>query len=179
MNKPTANSLKKRGLIFIENFISEEDGLKLISDIENFKINHTKRITNHGPTNFTSIYFGKRYLKTDKSNNDDIPDFLQLVCKKIIHEKLLSSMPLGIAINEYQKGQKISAHIDRPESGDTVTILSLCSEATMVLSNTKKSEKFELNLTQNSLIQMKNEIRYDWTHEILPVKNKRYSIMFR
>jgi hypothetical protein len=34
-------------------------------------------------------------------------------------------------------------------------------------------------LNPRSLVQMKDEIRNEWTHEILPVQDTRYSIVFR
>jgi len=168
--------LTNSGLVFIENFITDEEALSLIDNINQYKKDNSKRITNHGPTNFISIYFGKRYLKKEST---EIPEFLSEISNRLVQKDILDTIPLGIAINEYKKGQKISAHIDRIESGEIVTILSLNSEATMVFVNTKNKERFELLLSKNSLVQMKNEIRYDWTHEILPVPNLRYSIMFR
>jgi hypothetical protein len=47
----------------------------------------------------------------------------------------------------------------------------------MVLANGK--EKHEIIVPKQSILQLKDDIRYKWTHAILPVKNKRYSIVFR
>lgn len=57
------------------------------------------------------------------------------------------------------------------------TILSLMNEATMVFE--KGKTKHSLVLPARSLVQMKDEIREQWLHSILPVKNTRYSIVFR
>jgi hypothetical protein len=43
----------------------------------------------------------------------------------------------------------------------------------------KNSDDIVQELYPKSLVQMKDEIRNEWTHEILPVKNLRYSIVFR
>jgi hypothetical protein len=43
----------------------------------------------------------------------------------------------------------------------------------------KNLDNIVQELYARSLVQMKDEIRNDWTHEILPVKNTRYSIVFR
>ncbi len=163
-----------KGLFFQENFISDDEETDLISFINQFKKDNPKSVANYGSNNYGSIYFGERYKK-DKSV---FPEQLLSLSNKLIQTKLITELPFGIAINEYKKGQKIGPHIDKDISGPIVTIISLGSVSTMVFK--KKNEKdIIIDLTQKSIIQMKDEIRYKWTHEILPVPNLRYSIIFR
>jgi alkylated DNA repair dioxygenase AlkB len=91
---------------------------------------------------------------------------------------LIAEIPFGIAINKYKKGQKIAAHIDKPISGPIVSILSLGYSSTMIFKK-KNLDDIVQELNPRSLVQMKDEIRNEWTHEILPVKDTRYSIVFR
>jgi hypothetical protein len=42
-----------------------------------------------------------------------------------------------------------------------------------------KNNTEKIIIPRLSLIQLKDEIRHKWTHSILPVQNKRYSIVFR
>jgi alkylated DNA repair dioxygenase AlkB len=97
---------------------------------------------------------------------------------KLIEYNLLMENPFGIAINQYKKGQKIGAHIDKPISGPIVTILSLNSSATMIFKRNGYNN-INIDLSPRSIIQMQDEIRNEWTHEILPVKDTRISIIFR
>ena len=43
----------------------------------------------------------------------------------------------------------------------------------------KGNDNISIDLTPRSIVQIKDEIRNDWTHEILPVNDTRISIIFR
>jgi len=164
----------KIGLTFIKNFIDEILEASILENISKFRMNNPKLIASYGSFNHDSIYFGERY----KKDNISIPNWISDLFPKLIKHNLLTQDPFGIAINQYKKGQKIGAHIDKPISGPIVTILSLNSAATMVF---KRSgyENISVDLNPRSIIQIKNEIRNEWTHEILPVQDTRISIIFR
>jgi alkylated DNA repair dioxygenase AlkB len=162
------------GLLFQENFISDDEEVSLVSFINQFKKDNPKSVANYGSNNYGSIYFGERY----KKEKFIFPEQLLGLSNKLIHANLITELPFGIAINEYKKGQKIGPHIDKDISGPIVTILSLGSISTMVFKK-KNEEDIILDLTRKSIIQIKDEIRYEWTHEILPVPSLRYSIIFR
>jgi alkylated DNA repair dioxygenase AlkB len=114
-----------------------------------------------------------------KSNmvSNKIPEYFNSVLDKLIQQNLLEKTPDSVSVNEYFSGQSITPHIDSKTSGKIITILSLMNEATMVFERNK--EKHSLLLPARSLVQMKNEIREQWLHSIPPVKNTRYSIVFR
>lgn len=162
------------GLKFIENFIDENLEKRILKSISDFKSNNPKLVANYGSNNYDSIYFGERYKKDSIS----IPEWISELFLPLINANLITENPFGIAINEYKKGQKIAAHIDKPISGPIVTILSLKSNATMVFKR-KGYENISIDLTPRSIVQIKDEIRNDWTHEILPVNDTRISIIFR
>lgn len=161
-------------LIFLDNFISTEDEKLLIDNIQSYKQQNPKLVANYGSNNYGSIYFGERYKKEPLI----FPDFIKILCDKLISSELVKEHPFGVAINEYQKGQKIGPHIDKPISGPIVTILSLNSSASMIFKKKGKSDIVQ-ELYPRSIIQMKGDIRDNWTHEILPVKDLRISVIFR
>lgn len=161
-------------LIFLDNFITQSEEQYLINSIKDYKTQNPKLVANYGSNNYASIYFGERYKKDPLV----FPDFIKNLCDKLIRHHLVKEYPFGVAINEYQKGQKIGPHIDKPISGPIVTILSLNSNATMVFKKKGESDIVQ-ELYPRSLIQMKGDIRDNWTHEILPVKDLRISLIFR
>lgn len=165
--------MMNKKLVFIEDFITEDDEKSLIENIQIYKLQNPKLVANYGSNNYGSIYFGERYKKEPLV----FPDFIKKLCDKLITNELVIEYPFGVAINEYKKGQKIGPHIDKPISGPIVSILSLNSSATMVFKKDKESISQEL--LPRSLIQMSGDIRDNWTHEILPVKDLRISIIFR
>ena len=106
-----------------------------------------------------------------------IPDYLIDLSNKLVEQKILDELPASITINVYDKGSSIGPHIDRIEYGPVVTILSILSDAELVLLN--NSKKINISLPPRSVIQLKGQYRNIWKHSILPVKEKRISIVFR
>jgi alkylated DNA repair dioxygenase AlkB len=162
------------GLKFIENFINENEEKSILENIAKFRSDNPKLIASYGSFNHDSIYFGERY----KKDSTTIPDWISSLFPKLIESNLLIENPFGVAINQYKKGQKIGAHIDKPISGPIVTILSLRSSASMVFKRNGNKD-LSIDLTPRSIIQIRDEIRNEWTHEILPVQETRTSIIFR
>lgn len=109
--------------------------------------------------------------------SDTIPDHFGFLANRLVEKKLLNTVPISVTVNEYLPGQGITAHIDSKTSGPIITILSLLSDATMIFQ--RRKEKHIIEIPARSIIQMRNEIRDLWTHAILPVKELRYSIVFR
>lgn len=98
-----------------------------------------------------------------------IPDYLSKLKQFIDFD--------SVTVNEYHPGQSISAHIDSPESGDTIRVISLLSDAVMVFE--LGSEKHSVVLPRRSLVSISDNLRWKWKHSILPVKEFRYSIVLR
>ena len=161
------------GLKLEHDIISVDEEKLIIDSIEQFKRDNPKLVANYGDFNLHSIYFGERY-----KNKLSIPEPILDVIKLLISKDYFDEVPFGVAINTYKKGQKIGAHIDKTISGPIVTILSLNSDATMIFKKSNEKD-ISIDLEPRSIVQMKDEIRNEWTHEILPVKNLRYSIVFR
>ena len=84
----------------------------------------------------------------------------------------------NISINEYQRGQAITPHIDSEKFGD-VYILSLLADSVMrFTSQTGEAQSFAL--PRRSLAVMSGELRRKWRHETLPLESDlRYSVVYR
>jgi alkylated DNA repair dioxygenase AlkB len=169
MNGIDYNSL---GLSIIDDFISEEQESFILDIIDDKKEHVSKR----KDRNSIKRYGSDRPYRANMVSQT-IPDYLDDIGLKIFESGLLKQKPDSISINEYLVGQEIRPHIDSPSSGDVIIVLSLLSDAQMKFNY--KNESFVVELKSKSLIVMNNEIRYKWMHSILPVKSKRYSIVFR
>lgn len=163
--------LYAKGLILIDNFISEKEELDIISNIP-----PTNRTQSKNTRNSIRRY-GSNIPYKNQMESEIIPDYLDKLSDKIVDQSLLDNKPNSISINEYLAGNAIAPHIDSMESGSIVTIISLLSEA--IMSFSANDQEFLVTIPSRSLIQLTNEIRYKWKHGILPVKSKRYSIVFR
>ena len=158
------------GLIVIPDFITESEEREIVSQLPESR-------PKKGSERNSIRRFGSNIPYKNQMESSVIPEYLNRIGQKIFDKGLLDLKPNSISINEYLIGNTIAPHIDSVESGPIITILSLLSDATMVLSNNK--EKHSIMVPRFSILQLKDEIRYKWTHEILPVEHKRYSIVFR
>jgi len=108
---------------------------------------------------------------------EPIPNYLLNLCNKLIDKKILDVLPEDISINIYYPGNKMLPHIDKIDAGPVITILSLLSDANLILSNGSKKEI--VLLPSRSVIQLKDKYRTHWKHSIEKVNDKRISIVFR
>lgn len=116
--------------------------------------------------------YGTKVYKNDFVSNA-IPEHFQFLFDRLKPEFDFDHL----TVNEYQAGRGISAHFDSKLSGETIVVLSLLSEAEMKLAHKGHEEVYKLN--PRSLLSMSGDARWKYTHEILPVKSLRYSLVFR
>lgn len=85
----------------------------------------------------------------------------------------------SITINEYHPGQMLDWHIDKPESGNRIMILSLLSDCDILFRNKKVSlDIHSFNMPANSLTVFSEDLRWNWEHKVI-ADFKRVSIVFR
>ena len=122
---------------------------------------------------------GIRYGNSIYGNTElePIPNYLLTLCNKLIDKKILNVLPEDVSINIYYPGNKMVPHIDKIDAGPVITILSLLSDANLILSNGSKKEI--VLLPSRSVVQLKDKYRTHWKHSIEKVNDKRISIVFR
>ena len=122
---------------------------------------------------------GIRYGNSIYGNTElePIPNYLLNLCNKLIDKKILNVLPEDVSINIYYPGNKMVPHIDKIDAGPIITILSLLSDANLILSYSSKKEI--VLLPSRSVIQLKDKYRTHWKHSIEKVNDKRISIVFR
>jgi alkylated DNA repair dioxygenase AlkB len=122
---------------------------------------------------------GIRYGNSIYGNTElePIPNYLLNLCNKLIDKKILDVLPEDVSINIYYPGNKMVPHIDKIDAGPVITILSLLSDANLILSYSSKKEI--VLLPSRSVIQLKDKYRTHWKHSIEKVNDKRISIVFR
>ena len=122
---------------------------------------------------------GIRYGNSIYGNSElkPIPNYLLNLCNKLIDKKILDVLPEDVSINIYYPGNKMLPHIDKIDAGPVITILSLLSDANLIL--TYGSKKEIVLLPSRSVIQLKDKYRTHWKHSIEKVNDKRISIVFR
>lgn len=121
--------------------------------------------------------FGSKVPYNSFVVSESIPAHFDYMFDRMLDLGLLAERPNSVSINQYKRGDIIPPHIDSKQSGEVITVLSLLSDATMTFE--KKLHKFQFHLPPRSVVQLRGEIRNEWKHSIEPVRDLRYSIVFR
>jgi alkylated DNA repair dioxygenase AlkB len=156
--------MKIQGLEYIEEFISDEEEVALISEIDNNGwLNDLKRRVQH---------YGYKY-DYKKRNIDpsmkigNLPGWVEELVSRLKELGNMPYLPDQLIVNEYLPGQGISPHIDcEPCFGNTIASLSLGSHCVMKFSNKSTQKEFDLMIKPKSLLIMQDEARYKWHHGI-------------
>ena len=117
-------------------------------------------------------HFGYRYDYKARAVTLDaylgpLPDWLQHLGNRLVDAGYFDDLPDQVISNEYLPGQGISAHVDcAPCFSDTIVSLSLLSQCEMVFREKASGEKLPIILEPRSVMVLKDEARYEWTHEI-------------
>lgn len=83
-----------------------------------------------------------------------------------------------ITINYYSPGDGIAPHIDRPDCGDVIHVLSLGSDAIMAFDQSG-GDVHHVALPARSMLTLTGDARWLWRHSIPPVSSARVSIVLR
>lgn len=163
---------KEIGLNLVLDFISAEEEGTILD-----KLDPPKKTTKSKLLRNSIKRYGSSLPYETDMVSDMVPDYLDSISQKMFDEGYVDIKPNSVSINEYLKGNSIAPHIDSKTSGEIISVLSLLSDAKMVF--TKDNEQFSIDLPRRSLVQIRGEIRYLWKHSVPPVKDNRYSIVFR
>lgn len=158
------------GLSLFMDFISSEEEADILS-----------RISKDSPKNQTHRNSIQRFGKSEPYPNhvvsSKIPEYLDAIADRLRATGITTNKAKSITINQYFPGQAIAPHIDSPESGRTIVVLSLSSDAVMTF--TRGDDEQTVVLPSRSVIRLRDEARDLWKHAIEPVQGERYSIVFR
>ena len=158
--------MKINGLTLINDFITKHEELELINKInENDWDNKIKRRVQH-----YGYVFEYKTKKVDIQNHNQFPKWLDIILEKLKDIDLLKNfIPDQCTINEYYPGIGISPHIDTHSSFDN-TIISISLENNIIMSFRdmidKNIEKTEILIPNRSLLIMKDDARYKFSHGI-------------
>ena len=172
-----------KGLKYVDNFLSIEEEVALLSLIDRQNWNTTlKRRTQH---------YGYVYdysLKGASEETTPIPGWCDFVIDRLLEQDIIGERPDQLIVNEYRPGQGIFPHVDDVHSfKDGIVSISLGSDIVMdLVHNQTPSFKKEIHLKRRSLICFHGEARYGWRHGIASRKKdhgvnrgRRVSLTFR
>ncbi len=158
------------GLTYVEDYIDQEqhDWLLKRIDKQPWREDLKRRVQHYG---YRYDYKARRVDNSDRL--DELPEWLQRLCKKLKADEHLPYLPDQVIVNEYKPGQGIASHIDcEPCFEDAIASLSLGSACIMEFKKKADKDQKELAwLAPRSLVVLKGAARYEWKHGIPPRKS--------
>src|SRR5690606_34150044 len=100
-----------------------------------------------------------------------LPGFVEFMGRRCIERGLTRELPYRLIFADYALEQGMPAHTDSvnlPVQRDCHAVLSLLSTREMVFTEAATKRRESFMLTPLSLLVMRDEVRYNWTHEVLP-----------
>ena len=173
------------GLTFRSDFLGEEEEEELIGHIDSgvWRQDLKRRVQHYG---------WKYDYRARKVHRDmrlgPLPDWADGLARRLVEQGLVSQHPDQLIVNEYVGAQGIRKHIDSQDSfADGIAMISLGESWQMVFRLGKRKEVGTLN--RRSVVVVKGDARYRWTHEIAARKyepgpprrkrGRRISLTFR
>jgi DNA oxidative demethylase len=168
------------GLLYVSDFLSAAEQDDLLPEVRALTYTHDtfrKRLMKRG-----WAQFGYAYVSTGRKLTPapPMPAFLQAVIEKASPYYPTGSEFEQCIVTHYPSGAGIGFHTDAKRFGDVILGVSLASPARLRFAPGKsKVVSFELTVTPGSLYVMQGVARWQYQHQIPPVKAERYSLTFR
>nr|XP_046245306.1 alkylated DNA repair protein alkB homolog 8 isoform X2 [Scatophagus argus] len=163
------------GLTLVENFVSPEEEALLLAAIDWSSANDDdtaqkalkhRRVKHYG----FEFRYDNNNVDKDKPLSADIPQECLPVLERCVTNKHINIMPDQLTVNQYESGQGIPPHVDTHSAfEDTIMSLSLGAQTVMEFRH-PDGLLVAVVLPGRSLLVMKGESRYLWTHGITPRK---------
>ncbi|KAF7692112.1 alkylated DNA repair protein alkB homolog 8 [Silurus meridionalis] len=163
------------GLSVLEDFVSAEEACQLLKAVD--WTSHTDDVTAQRELKHRRVkHYGYefRYDNNNVDKHKPLSEGLPLVCYAVLQKCLsdghISVLPDQLTVNQYESGQGIPPHVDTHSAfEDTIMSLSLGAKTVMDFRH-PDGRLVSVVLPARSLLVMKGESRYLWTHGITPRK---------
>ncbi|XP_054456783.1 alkylated DNA repair protein alkB homolog 8 [Anoplopoma fimbria] len=163
------------GLVLVEDFVSPEEEALLLAAIDWSSTNDDvtaqkalkhRRVKHYG----FEFRYDNNNVDKDKPLAAGIPQECLPVLERCVKNKHIDILPDQLTVNQYESGQGIPPHVDTHSAfEDTIMSLSLGAKTVMEFRH-PDGRLVAVVLPGRSLLVMKGESRYLWTHGITPRK---------
>ncbi|XP_014848476.1 alkylated DNA repair protein alkB homolog 8 [Poecilia latipinna] len=160
------------GLALVEDFVSPEEEALLLAAVDWSTSDQAQKALKHRRVKHYGFEFCYDNNNVDKDK--PLPAGLPEECLPVLHRCLqdghINVLPDQLTVNQYESGQGIPPHVDTHSAfADTILSLSLGAKTVMEFRH-PDGRVVPVVLPERSLLVMKGESRYLWTHGITPRK---------
>ncbi|XP_056229182.1 alkylated DNA repair protein alkB homolog 8 [Seriola aureovittata] len=163
------------GLLLVEDFVSPEEEALLLAAIDwsstNDDVTAQKALKHRRVKHFGFEFrYDNNNVDKDKPLPAGLPEDCLPVLERCVRNGHINIMPDQLTVNQYESGQGIPPHVDTHSAfEDTILSLSLGAKTVMEFRH-PDGRLVPVVLPGRSLLVMKGESRYLWTHGITPRK---------
>jgi len=168
------------GLLYVPDFLSPDEHAALLRRLRGLDFEHDffrgQRLKR------AYAQFGYSYVSTGRKLESaaEMPDFLQAVIEKTkaFHD---GCEPFNQCIvTHYPPKSGIGWHTDATKFGECIIGVSLGGQASFQFRpNGREEVSYEIMAAPGSMYLMRGPARWDFQHQVAPVKTERYSLTFR
>jgi alkylated DNA repair dioxygenase AlkB len=168
------------GLLYVPDFLTAEEQDALLTELRALDYEHDMFRGQRLKRGYAQ--FGFSYVSTGRklASAAEMPNFLQVLIEKAqsLHQ---SCEPFNQCIvTHYPPNSGIGWHTDAPRFGECVVGVSLGGQARFQFRpNGSEEVSYEIKAVPGSLYLMQGPARWDYQHQVVPVKAERYSLTFR
>jgi len=151
------------GLSYVRNFLDEAEETTIISQIDqgDWIKDLPRRVQHYG---WRYDYKGRRVDPAMRLG--ELPAWANALARRLFDTGLIPNLPDQVIVNEYCKEQGIGRHVDSDSFDDGIAMVSLLESWGMIFRPKRDKRKFEHMLERRSVVVIRGEARYEWTHEI-------------
>ncbi|XP_030632519.1 alkylated DNA repair protein alkB homolog 8 [Chanos chanos] len=163
------------GLCVLEEFVSPEEETELLGAVEwtshssEFSVQRAlkhRRVRHYG----YEFRYDNNNVDKDKPLCGGLPQVCNAVMERCLRSGHIKVLPDQLTVNQYEAGQGIPPHVDTHSAfDDTILSLSLGAKTVMDFRH-PDGRSVAVVLPRRSLLVMRGESRYLWTHGITPRK---------
>lgn len=162
------------GLVLVEDFVSPEEETLLLAavdwsftdDVTAQKALKHRRVKHYG----FEFRYDNNNVDKDKPLSAGIPAVCLPILERCLRKGHINIVPDQLTVNQYESGQGIPPHVDTHSAfEDTILSLSLGAKTVMEFRH-PDGRVVPVVLPGRSLLVMKGESRFLWTHGITPRK---------
>lgn len=168
------------GFIYVAEFLSEEEQASLLHELRTMSYQHDTFRGQRLKRSYAQ--FGYAYVSTGRKLEATAP---MPECLQAVIRKAQAHCPDDVVFNQcivthYSPGAGIGWHTDAPRFGEWIVGVSLGSEAQLQLRpNGAEEASCEVRAAPGSMYLLHGPARWEYQHQVVPVRTERYSLTFR
>jgi alkylated DNA repair dioxygenase AlkB len=168
------------GFLFVPDFLSPTEQSELLHKLAALTYEHDTFRGQRLKRGYAQ--FGYAYVSTGRKLKPvaELPPFLSAVAAKALPYCPAGTTFEQCIVTRYPQGAGIGWHPDAPIFGDCIVGVSLGGRGRFQF-RPKDSEdvSFEVEASSGSMYLMRGPARWEYEHQVVPVRTERYSLTFR